>query len=465
MAVTGRSGPAAAPRTPPGAEDTGRNRYVDFLRVLAIALVVFGHWLTISLSYSGGRLRATDAMEVIGWAPWVTLLLQVMPVFFLVGGYAAAASFARHLDSGQDAYDWLRQRTVRLVVPTTVYVATVTVLVGLSVAAGVPSNTLALDGWGVALHLWFLPVYLLLLLLTPTLYAAHRRWGLAVAGVMAAGAVLVDTAVLALHATWLGWLNYALVWGAVYQAGFSWQDRTLLRGRRPLLLAAGGIAALSLLIRLGPFPVSMLGIARDRVKNTTPPSAALLAYATAQTGLLLLAAGAGDRRLARPRPARAVARANRMVMTVYLWHMIPVVIVGVTLYQSGLVTEPAIGTAPWWALRVVWIAALSLVLPPFITLVAALHRPLRHQGPAAPGGPGTAPRRATAVLCTGAVLTGFALYKLAIAGFAPNGRPPAATLTVYALGTVLVLIPPRRLSPRAESQLPDGHASGAAPAG
>jgi len=37
-------------------------------------------------------------------------------------------------------------------------------------------TALATAGWAVALHLWFLPVYLILLSMTPAMDAAHRRW-------------------------------------------------------------------------------------------------------------------------------------------------------------------------------------------------------------------------------------------------------------------------------------------------
>lgn len=65
-----------------------RNRYADLLRVLAIGMVVLGHWLLTSISYSGGRLSGIDAMSDIGWSGLGTLVFQVMPVFFVVGGYA-----------------------------------------------------------------------------------------------------------------------------------------------------------------------------------------------------------------------------------------------------------------------------------------------------------------------------------------------------------------------------------------
>jgi hypothetical protein len=82
-------------------------------------------------------------------------------------------------------------------------------------------------------------------------------------------------------------------------------------------------AAVASLTGWGPFPVDMIG-AGERVGNTNPPSIALLAYAAAQTGLVLAAAPALSRFLARPRWWRLVTRLNPAVMLVYLWHMVPV---------------------------------------------------------------------------------------------------------------------------------------------
>ena len=111
--------------------------------------------------------------------------------------------------------------------------------------------------------------------------AAHRRWGLAVPAVMAAAAALVDAGVIGPHLHLIGYANYLLVWGAMHQWGFAWQDGTLTRRRwRPAAMAAGGAALLAGLLTWGPFPVDMIG-AGERIGNTTPPSIALLAFAAA----------------------------------------------------------------------------------------------------------------------------------------------------------------------------------------
>ena len=79
---------AMAADTPPS-----RNRYVDWLRALSISAVVFGHWLIAAPWIAADGLRLDHMLAVQPWTQWLTLLFQVMPVFFLVGGYSNAASW------------------------------------------------------------------------------------------------------------------------------------------------------------------------------------------------------------------------------------------------------------------------------------------------------------------------------------------------------------------------------------
>ena len=431
-----------------GAEP-GRDRYVDFLRVAAISVVVFGHWLVTSPTYQHGQFGAADVLRDVRWAPWVTWGFQVMPIFFLVGGFAAGRSWSATRGVGE-AQRWLHRRAVRLLGPTTSYA--VVVLIGMSVVAavGVPAETRALAGWAVALHLWFLPVYLVLTMLTPALYAAHRLAGLVVPAAMALLGIGIDVLVITTHVKALGWANYVLIWGAAYQLGFCWQDGTFTRRRRnPLLLAAVGAAVFIGLEWSGAFPVSLIGMQGQSINNTAPPSVALTAYAAAQLGILIALAPMANRWLRRPRLWRFIEVCNTEVMTVYLWHMIPLVLGGVLLYATGAMPQPKVGAAQWWLLRPAWIACVALLLMPLVLLSRRRRRPA-HQGAdkrggapvtdIAPGGRAPAARGAVPLLWAAAGLTSFALARFAIAGFAPDGRPPVTAGVVYSAGILLVTL-------------------------
>ncbi|WP_326812919.1 acyltransferase [Streptomyces scopuliridis] len=412
-----------------------RNRCADLLRVCAIGAVVLGHWLLIDVTFRDGRLSGLDALDYVGWARWVTLLLQVMPVFFLVGGFANAVSWQARREQGEDWRSWVQGRAARLLWPTVMYVAVCAFAVVTARIAGADSAVLARAGWLVALHLWFLPVYLLLIALTPLLHAAHRRWGLAVPAVMALGAAGVDALVLGARLPLVGFMNYLLVWGSMHQWGFAWQDGTLTTPRwRCRALAAGGVVLLAALLGWGPFPVDMIG-AGTRVGNTSPPSIALLAFAAAQTGLLLMAEPALLRLLARPGLWRRISRFNAAVMTVYLWHMVPVILVALALYPTGLAPQPAIGTAAWLALRLPWVALLSAVMIPLVLVLLRAQRPLLRL----PAGVGPTGWWSAPLLVCGLAFCLPALAVLAIGGFAPGGQLAVLPLTLCAVGLVAVV--------------------------
>lgn len=425
-----------------------RDRYVDFLRVAAIGFVVFGHWLVTSVEYAGGAFRAADVLHAIRWAPWVTWGFQVMPIFFLVGGFAAAISWQRSTDGKTEsrksgltsASAWLSQRTVRLLVPTTWYVAAAAVASAVAIAAHAPAADLSLAGWAIALHLWFLPVYLILTLLTPALYAAHRRWGLAVPATMVLAATAVDILVITTHVKALGWLNYVLVWGTAYQLGFAWQDGSLTRNRRlPWSIAAVGAAAFIALEWSGLFPVSLIGETGQRINNTAPPSIALLTYAAAQLCTLIAIAPRVSAWLRRLRLWRVVETCNNEVMTVYLWQMLPVVAAGVLLYPTDAMPQPTPGTTEWWLLRPLWMAAVTAIMVPLVlaTRRLRLSRPRARSLPHPQ--PQSAPCAANPLLLVGAVvLTSIALARFAIDGFAPDGRLPVSAIAIYAAGILLI---------------------------
>lgn len=417
-----------------------RDRYVEFLRAWAIVLVVLGHWLITALVRDpDGRIDAPELLATVPWTQWLTLGFQIMPLFFLAGGHAAGGSWARARAAGGTPAGWLGRRALRLLLPVAVYSGAVLVAVGICTAAGVGADTLALVGWAMGMQFWFLPVYLLLSALTPVLYAAHLRWGARVPPVLGAVALVADVLVVAAHTPYVGLLNYVLVWGVAYQLGFCWQDG-LLTGRRlvPLAMAAGGALAFAALVALGPFPVSLILVTGQSPSNTNPPSAAMLAWLVAQVGVSLLAAPPLRRLLDRERVWRAVRPVGAASMTLYLWHMLPVLVVAAAFYLTGLAPEPALGSAAWWALRVPWLLVLGAVLAGVVHALRPLERGLAVlYGRTVPD----AGLRGAWPLWAGLAMAVTALTRFAVRGFAPDGGFPVLPAVGLALGTVLVMLP------------------------
>jgi surface polysaccharide O-acyltransferase-like enzyme len=420
-----------------------RNLAVDLYRVSGVVLIVLGHWLAGSVTYHDGYFGRQNPLVDQPWTQWLTWIFQAVPTFFLVAGYAGAVSWTHRRDTEDvSRQTWLRHRLARVLGPTTVYVGLVSAVVVVLDLRHIAGSTLEYAGWAVAMHLWFLAVYLVVVALTPVAIAAQRRWGLLVPAVLAVGVVAVDAVSLGGHLPQLRLLNYLLCWGALYQLGIAWHDG-LLAGRRPALLAGGSAVGLALLIVLGPYPVSMIGVPGQSLQNTDPPSTAMLAFGCAQAGLVITLASALNRALRAGFVQRLLTTANSNVMALYLWHMIPVVIVAIVGYPAGLLPQPVEGTAEWWFARLEWVVILALVT--VVEMVLLYWGRRFFAAPLGMLGTPLTDRWAEPIMLAGAAMAAYGLAFLAAEGFAPDAHFPWLTGLIFAVGVLLVALRPAKV--------------------
>ena len=419
-----------------------RDRYVDFLRALSIAVVVFGHWLMAVVYQDNGRLEGGSALDLVPGLWVLTWVLQVMPIFFFVGGFSNQVSWDSALRKGEGYRGFLASRVERLMKPTAVFIATWLVagtVVRLTVADSFGSLDLALGM--VAKPLWFLAVYILVTALAPVMLALHRRHGGRVLIVLGLGALLGDVARIGAGLTAVGYLNFAFVWLFAHQLGFLYADGAFDRGRRFALGLAGvGMSALVGLVASGIYSPSMVGMAGDKASNNSPPSICLIALTVWLVGVVLFFRAPATRWLSGRGVWSAVVAANSMIMTVFLWHLTALLIAVVALSPLGL-PQPEVGTALWWAWRPLWIAVLTAFLVVFVVAFHRFERPAPRTETSERSV--SRPTVAIAVACLVAGLGGLANY-----GFDIDVRPWGVLVPLPFLSGGLALIGHRLLSER-----------------
>ncbi|NND84643.1 MAG: acyltransferase family protein, partial [Acidimicrobiia bacterium] len=206
---------AAAAATP-----SDRLRSIDFIRAASMLVVVLGHWLMALIWLDGDTPRFGHALADAPWTQWLTWAVQVMPLFFLAGGFSNARSLDAARRSGKSSWEWVGARVRRLMTPTVPLVVAWTALLWF---AGSLDPQLARAAATVALvPLWFLAVYVVVVLLAPLTHRLHARFGPSAITAGAALAVGVDVLRFGLGWEWIGWANFAFVWLTIHQVGYAW---------------------------------------------------------------------------------------------------------------------------------------------------------------------------------------------------------------------------------------------------
>ena len=191
-----------AAKTPPE-----RNRYVDFLRAVSILVVVVGHWLIATAWYVNGELTPGHLLKSHPQHQWLTWMFQVMPIFFIVGGYSNGVSLESAKRKGLGYAEWLVARLHRLITPLLVlfiaWAGTALVMTVLDVRPVVIRFT----SQAALIPTWFLAIYIAIALLAPWAYSLWRRFGFASFWAFVAGAVIIDVLFFAAGIRWPSWSN------------------------------------------------------------------------------------------------------------------------------------------------------------------------------------------------------------------------------------------------------------------
>jgi len=422
------------------ATPVARNRVVDFWRAIAILVVVFGHWLAASIWLKpDDSIALLNSLEWIPYAGWVTWLVQVMPIFFLAGGYANARGMNKVIAGEERRRDWITTRMRRLFTPV-VPLLVVWVLLILVMRTFVSAEVVYAGALSATVPVWFLAVYLVLTAIAPFTHAWWRLRGPETVFVLAALAIGVDVARFVFDVPGIGWVNFVFVWACVHQIGYWWSDRddAGIAARVGGTCAAGALAALVVVTWIGWYPVAMVGIPGAGVTNMTPPTFAIAILGVVQFGVIIGTQGALRRRLQRIATWHKVVAFNGVIMTVYLWHLTAmslVAAVGLNAFDGRLFRiEP--GTAVWWATRPVWLAILALAAAPLVALFAVFEWRINRQ----PG-----PRTRTAVTA-GVLLVAGSAAATAQIGISTPDAVVQWTIPVAAIAGAAVLgaLPSRR---------------------
>ena len=362
-----------------------RDLTLDLARVFCVLLVVVIHLLFVGVDARGG-IALVRPLEAQSWFPVATWFGQIMPLFFVVGGFASMTAWRSLQRRGGDGPDFVRTRVLRLAQPAFPLFVFYVVATGVGYLIVQATGALSfetLDGvfFGAGSPLWFIAAYGICQALVPFLARMHAIAPKRTLLVLFIGVILVDTlhyatADLGITSYWLGLLNLLFVWPLVQQIGFWYADGFFDRPGWQLALIS--LAALGMLVPLtafGPYDVNML-------TNLNPPTLPLVFLGLSQAAFLRLLKRPLSA-LMRTRVAKGIVFVvGTRLMTIYLWHL-PVIVAlsGIAILIPGFSPRPS--SSEWWLTRPIEYVLVLGVLFALSLLVGRWEQP-REVGPTPP---------------------------------------------------------------------------------
>ncbi len=423
-----------------------RNRAIDAYRAGAMCAVALGHWLAADVRMANGSLSGGNALDRVPVMHILTWVFQVMPVFFLIGGYSNAASLDAHHRKGGANADWVRARLLRLTTPSVWLAGTWLTLMVAGHVLGFAS--LADKAVGVAaIPLWFLANYVADTALSPITLRWYRTHGYRFVGVLA-GLFLVGEAARFPGIHFVPQINIVLGWLLFQVLGFAWKDGHVTAGIRRVASGLAAWAVAAALVAFGPWPLAMVSVPGARFANTWPPSLALMFYGFGICSFAVAAANPISRFLTRSSRAwKVVVVANTMTMTSYLWHFTALSLAALMLSRVGLLPTAVPGTAAWWVQKLPVMAVALVVLVGFIAVLSPKERKGIIGGPEVASGPNQSDTRAAGAIvavCSLVLAAGFETWTGA------EGKSVLAIPGMVAVLTVHAVL--RRCAVRAQAQ-------------
>ncbi len=369
-----------------------RDLVVDLIRTACVVLVVVVHITMVGVASDSAGIRVTSPLQEQPWYVAATWVGQVMPLFFVVGGFASATGWRSTVARGGGARDFIATRLVRLYRPAVPLFAVLAVGLGIATLAGTPADLLDELAFGIGSPLWFLAAYGITQCCVPFMARLHARAPWRTLAALLVLAAAVDAVRFASGSAEVGLLNLGPVWLFAQQLGFLWADGWFI-GRSRVLLVAVAVAAYAALV-----PLTAVGLwAPDMLQDLNPPMLPLAFLAIAQVCLVQLV-HAPLTRLMRTRAAQGtVFLLGRDGMTIYLWHLPLFIALNGVALLVGL-PFPAPGSGTWWATRALALVVLLAAALGVARLVRRADRPLPRLAPGTdrPGWP----LLAVAALCT-----------------------------------------------------------------
>lgn len=344
-----------------------RDLVVDLVRAGCLLMVPAVHLLMIGVYVApDGEVVTENTLSHQTWFAQGSWFGQIMPLFFVMGGFTGLTAWRSLTTRGGDGWEFLRARMLRMVRPAAAAFAFIAVALWTAAALHAPPGLLDYSSRGVTMPVWFLAAYLICQSAVPFMARLHRARPIATMAVLFTAALVLDMLSFTPVLSGVGVWNMLFVWLFIQQLGFFYADGWFSRMAWWKLagVVLGSYGLLWWVTYDGPYP-------KDMLVNLNPPTVCLILLGVAQICTLQLIRPALDGAMSWRWLQVVVSVVGRRAMTLYLWHL-PLIVLMVVVLLLMHVPTPVLASPAWWLTRPLVALAVLPVLVPVVWLVGKL---------------------------------------------------------------------------------------------
>ncbi len=307
-----------------------RERFIDFLKVIGLMMMIFNTFYLIRFNYSFGEYLIYNLSFSDSHVTTYTWFTAGMILFFFSVGFTN--KIAWYANVGRDGSQWkfLTDRVNALLGPVIVWISVVTIILNVySREYSLPLFFTSQDDGVVPLTefimwpLWLVSIYLVVVIFSPLTLFLHKTNPYLTLGMFVLSTVAIDALDFSIAFSYLKLINYLIFWLGIHQLGYFFADGKIFSYKSSFFTSLSLIAYGYLFYKFNSSSdfMSLSSYRLIETSNEDPPTIYYLIASMGLISLFLLVRKPIEKLLENNFIWIVFSFFHANIFTLFLWHM------------------------------------------------------------------------------------------------------------------------------------------------
>ena len=307
-----------------------RERFIDFLKVIGLLMIIFNTKFLLELEKSAGELLIFNNSFTESYKTSFTWYTTGISLFFFSTGFTN--KIAWYSNVGKDGSQWkfLADRVNSFMGPVLVWITTITVLLNLfSNELNFPLYLTSQEDGIITLTeflmwpLWIVSIYMVVVVFCPLTIYLHKKNPYLTTVVLIFLTIAIDTIDFSISLSYLKLFNYLLFWLTIHQLGYFFADGKMFEFKSSIFVTVSLVSYVYLHYKFATTNefMSVSGYRLTSISNEDPPTIYYLISSIGLLAILLFFRKSFEKILNGKKTWLFFSFIHSNIYTIFLWHV------------------------------------------------------------------------------------------------------------------------------------------------